>query len=119
MSLAVIPTEREVQRVRSAPATTVFDAQVSPAALVIHGDVEVSSALLLADSLSTLLASSTGDVVVDLTDVEFVDLASLRLLDLGRQLFLRQGRDVTFRSPSRLSVVMLGLFGLTGLIEAR
>lgn len=119
MSLAVIPRpEREVQRVRSASSATVVGAQVSPAVLILHGDVGVSSALLVADSLSRLLTLSAGDVVVDLTAVEFIDLASVRLLDFGRQLLLRQGRNLILRSPSRLAVVVLGLFGLTDLIEA-
>ena len=87
--------------------------------LVLHGDVEVSTARLLADSLSVLLAMSAGAVVIDLTDVEFIDIASVRLFDLGRQLLARQGRDLTFRSPSRLGVLMLGLFGLTSLVEIR
>ncbi len=88
-----------------------------PEVLVLRGDVEVSEALVLADSLSALLTASRGDVVVDLSDVQFIDIASVRLLDLTRQLLLRQGRKLTFRSPSRLSVMVLGLFGLTSLIE--
>jgi anti-anti-sigma regulatory factor len=61
---------------------------------------------------------SVGDVVVDLTEVEFIDIASVRVLDEARQVLWRESRGLTFRSPSKLATLVLGLFGLTNLIEA-
>ena len=118
MPVAVIP--KPADDTRLAQSARAFAGPHEPSTvLVLHGDVEVSTALLLADSLSALLALPDGPVVIDLADVDYIDIASIRVLDLGRQLLARQGRDLTFRSPSKLAVMMLGLFGLTSLIEVR
>lgn len=108
----------EARRARCALASRGAASRAPKTVLRLHGDVEVSTALLLADSLSGLLALSVGDVVIDLADVDFIDLASARILDLARQRLARQGRDLIFRSPSRLAVMILGLFGLGDCVEA-
>lgn len=109
---------RDDHRSQSATEVAVVHTEVSPAVLVLHGDVGVSSTLLLADAMATLLSLPDGDVVVDLADVEFIDIAAIRVLDLGRQRLLRQGRELTFRSPSRLCIVLLDLFGLASRVES-
>jgi anti-anti-sigma factor len=92
--------------------------RVAPAVLALQGDVDASTAQLLIDSMSAMIEWSVGDVVVDLTEVEFIDIVSVRVLDEARQLLWRESRGLTFRSPSKLAALVLGLFGLTNLIEA-
>jgi anti-anti-sigma regulatory factor len=72
---------------------------------------------VLCDTFSRVITSGGGDVVIDLTQSTFVDTGTVRVLSTARQLLDRQGRNLTFRSPSRLAVRMLDMFGLAGLIE--
>jgi anti-anti-sigma factor len=119
MSVAMIPNSASDARKAAVTRTAVSgDPPSIPTVLALHGDIEVSTAQLLVDSMAAMIEWSVGDVVVDLTEVEFIDIASVRTLDVARQLLSREGRFLTFRSPSRLAVLMLGLFGLTGFIEA-
>jgi anti-anti-sigma regulatory factor len=101
------------------PTGSLNSGRVAPSVLALHGYVEASTAQLLIDSMSAVIEWSVGDVVVDLTEVEFIDIASVRVLDLARQLLWREGRYLTFRAPSKLAAVVLGLFGLTSLVEGK
>ena len=102
---------------RTLPATTEPALQDVSFVIVLPSYVEVTTALLLADSLSVALMERVGDVVIDCTDVVFMDLASVRLLDAGRQRFSHQGRKLVLRSPSRYVALVLNIFGLTEFIE--
>ena len=117
MSVAMIPNLPSDAQVAS--AGRLGSARLAPSVLALHGYVEASTAQLLVDSMSSLIEWSVGDVIVDLTEVEFIDIASVRVLDLARQLLWREGRYLTFRAPSKLAAVVLGLFGLTSLIEGK
>ena len=119
VSIAMIPNPAsDVRRAQSTLKAAGRSSRVVPLVLALHRYVEASSAQLLIDSMSAMIEWSVGDVVVDLTEVEFIDIASVRVLDEARQLLWREGRYLRFRSPSRLAAMVLGLFGLTDLIEA-
>jgi anti-anti-sigma factor len=118
VSIAMIPNPGSDTRRAQGTLTGSDSPRVAPTVLALHGDVEASTAQLLIDSMSAMIEWSGGDVVVDLTEVEFIDIASVRVLDEARQLLWREGRGLTFRSPSKLAATVLGLFGLTNLIEA-
>jgi anti-anti-sigma regulatory factor len=79
----------------------------------------VHQARALADVLSRVIAHGAGDVLIDLAPVTFIDTATVRSLATGQRLLDRTGRALTFRSPSRLAVRVLDLFGLTDRIETR
>jgi anti-anti-sigma factor len=85
--------------------------------VILRGEWDVSTRPLLADVLSRVIAADGGDVVLDLGEAEFIDSAIVRAFVVGRQLLNRHGRSLTFRSPSRLAIRVLEVFGLTDLIE--
>jgi anti-anti-sigma factor len=88
--------------------------------VVLRGEADASTREVLSHALSRVVAAfDAGDVVIDLAGAEFIDTGSVRALAVCQQLLERDGRRLTFRSPSRLAVRVLGLFGLTDLIEAR
>jgi len=118
VSITIIPNPASGTRRGQITPRGAVSAPVAPAVLALQGEVEASTAQLLVDSMSAMIEWSVGDVVVDLTEVEFIDIASVRVLDEARQLLWREGRHLTFRSPSKLAAMVLGLFGLTDLIEA-
>ena len=113
----VLRSVGDVRLDRSSRATLDPPRQDLPFRIVLRGDVEVSTALLLADALAAALTDRVRDVVVDCTDVVFMDLASVRIFDAARQLLAREDRTLIFRSPSRYVALVLNIFGLTGLIE--
>ena len=119
MSISMISNSvSDTRRAQGTLNTAGRSLQVAPAVLALHGDVEASTAQLLVDSMFAMIEWSVGDVVVDLTEVEFIDIASVRVLDEARQVLWRESRGLTFRYPSKLATLVLGLFGLTNLIEA-
>jgi anti-sigma B factor antagonist len=85
--------------------------------VTLRGETDLSTRPALADALSRVIATGNGDVVVDLAAVTFIDTAIVRSLATGQRLLDRTGRTLTFRSPSRLAVRVLDMFGLTELIE--
>jgi anti-anti-sigma factor len=85
--------------------------------VILHGEWDFSTKSQLADLLSRVIALPTGDVVIDLAEVEFIDTATVRAFVISQQLLDRNGRMLNFRSPSKLALRLLDLFGLTDLIE--
>jgi anti-anti-sigma factor len=114
VAAAVFPptarTDRSVAVVRADAAGTV---------VVLRGEWDVSARPVLADVLSRVIALPVGDVVVDLAQAEFIDSATVRVLAVAWQWLDRRGRKLTLWSPSSLAATVLGLFGLTDLIEDR
>jgi anti-anti-sigma factor len=117
VSVAIVPNSASDARYSHAIPNAVLDGPRMPTVLALHGDVEASTVQLLIDSMSAMIEWSVGDVVVDLSEVEYIDIASVRILDVARQLLSRESRSLTFRSPSKLAAVVLGLFGLTEFLE--
>ena len=121
MALTMLPPSTDtVQRVvRGAVTSPVVHAEGTHTVVTLRGEADVSTRPALADVLSRVIAHGAGDVVVDLAPVTFIDTATVRALATGQQLLDRTGRALTFRSPSRLAVRVLDLFGLTDQIETR
>jgi anti-anti-sigma factor len=121
MPLTMLPPSPDtVQRaVRCAVTSPVVHAEATPTVVTLRGEADVSTRPALADVLSRVIAHGAGDVVIDLAPVTFIDTATVRVLATGQQLLDRTGRALTFRSPSRLAVRVLDLFGLTDQIETR
>ena len=85
--------------------------------VVLAGEADVSTRAALCEVLCRVVALQAGDVVIDLSQSTFIDSATVRALASAYQLLDGQGRRLTFRSPSRLAVRVLDVFGLTDLIE--
>ena len=113
------PSAAPVPSVLSAPSAPVKHAEATRTVVVLRGESDISTRSLLCDVLCRVIANRTGDVVIDLAEATFIDTAIVRALATAQQLLDRQGRKLTFRSPSRLAVRVLHLFGLTDLIESR
>ena len=77
--------------------------------LVVHGEVDVSSAGVLEAAIAAARDGGCREVVVDLGDVSFIDLAGLRVLHLAAV----DGLGVVVRNPSRLARRVIGLAGMT------
>jgi anti-anti-sigma factor len=87
--------------------------------VLLRGEADVSTKLVLCDVLSRVIASGAGDVVIDLAETSFIDAGAGRVLATAQQLLDPGNRRLTFRSPSRLALRVLDVFGLAGLVEAR
>jgi anti-sigma B factor antagonist len=119
MTLTVLPSPARTAVSVPSALTTIVRAEGTRTVVVLQGEADFSTRPVLSDALSRAIALGAGDVVIDLAEASFIDTASVRALALSRELLDRDGRRVTFRSPSRLAARVLGLFGLTELIEAR
>jgi len=85
--------------------------------ITLRGDADISTRRDLCDVLSRVTADGSGDVVIDLAEVTFIDTAIVRALATAQQLLHRQDRILTLRSPPRLAIRVLNVFGMTDLIE--
>lgn len=87
--------------------------------IALRGEADVSTLAAVADGLSRALADHRGAVVVDLTDTEFIDSATVRAIGQAAQFLGGRERQLTVRSPSRLALHLLEVFGLSDLVEHR
>jgi anti-anti-sigma factor len=85
--------------------------------VALRGEADASTTAILSDALSRVIATRAGDVVVDFGQLEFVDTATVRVVATANHLLVSQGRTLTVRSPSRLTIRMLDLFGIAERIE--
>ena len=92
-------------------------AEGSRCVIALRGEVDISTRRDLCDVLCRVTADGTADVVIDLAEVTFIDTAIVRALATARQLLHRQDRILTLRSPPRLAIRVLNVFGMTDLIE--
>jgi anti-anti-sigma factor len=114
------PTADSAQpSLRCAEMSPVVHAEATHIVVTLRGEADVSTRPALADVLSRVIAHGAGDVAIDLAPVTFIDTATVRALATGQLLLDRRGRALTIRSPSRLAVRVLELFGLADLIETR
>ncbi len=92
----------------------------SPVATVVmlRGEHDCSTASGLAEMLSSAAALDDADLVVDLGDVTFMDASTLSVLVAIRVALGRQERSLTLRAPSNMARSVLGICGLSDLIEA-
>lgn len=120
MTLAeVSPSVRAAPTLPSALLTPEVRAEGTRTVITLRGEADSSTRPVMFDVLSGVVATGTGDVVVDLAELKFIDTATVRVLAVAQQILDRRGRGMTFRSPSRLAVLMLAVSGLTHLVEAR
>ncbi len=80
--------------------------------LAVRGEVDVYSALALADGLNTLIQSGTKAVIVDLTEVGFLDSTGLGVLVTARTAAADAGQTLPIACDHER---ILKLFKITGL----
>jgi anti-anti-sigma factor len=85
--------------------------------VLLGGDLDGYARLALSQALSRVIATRRGDVVIDLAEVRFLDSAGIRELEVARDVLNRQARRLIVRAPSAMAAQILGLLGLSDLIE--
>lgn len=83
--------------------------------LVLHGELDLSSAPLLEGELEDVEASGHSRLVIDLSGLEFMDSAGLHMLLKARNRSLANGHDLTLRRGPR---AIQRLFELTNTAAA-
>jgi anti-anti-sigma factor len=118
MGLTMLPPPAgTVPIFRCALTTDVVYAKDAPTVVGLRGEADISTRPVMCDVFSRVIALGAGDVVIDLSETTFIDSAAVRVLATARELLDRAGRRLIFRSPSRLAVRVIEVFGLTGLVE--
>jgi anti-anti-sigma factor len=120
VALAVLPSSTRTSRVDFSASLTAFvSSEGAQTVVTLRGEVDAPTASGVSRLLSSVIAGNAGDVVVDLAELDFMDCATARALASGRQSLESAGRGLTFRSPSRVAIVAMDVYGLTDLIEVR
>jgi len=88
-----------------------------PTVVTLRGEADLFTLPVVVDVLVRVIADHDGPVIVDLADTEFIDTGTVRALARAWQFLNDRGRTLTLRSPSRVAVRVLGLLGLSHLIE--
>jgi anti-anti-sigma factor len=100
------------------PALVASVAQEAMGTVVtLRGEADVFTLSFVVDVLAAAIADHDGAVIVDLTDTAFIDAGTARALARARQCLDDRGRRLTVRSPSETAARVLGLLGLSALIE--
>ena len=86
--------------------------------LWLHGEHDLATTGFLTDTLADAIAGDQGDVVVDMSNLTFIDAATIGALLRGRAVLADRSRRLTFRSPPMCAQRVLGVCGLSGLVEA-
>lgn len=83
----------------------------------LRGEADVFTLPVVVDALARAIADSEGPVIVDLADTGFIDTGTVRAIARAWQFLDGRQRTLTLRSPSRIAVRVLGVLGLSHLIE--
>jgi anti-sigma B factor antagonist len=90
--------------------------------VLVHGEVDVNSALDLTLALDAAIRESEGVFVVDLCDVTFLDSSGVAVLVHARALLGRDDRDLVVVCPSgavRRLFEVAGIDDLIALFDSR
>ena len=83
----------------------------------LQGEYDISTVTALSQTMARTVANEGGDLVVDLSGVQFMDAATIGVLIRTRNEMRLQLRSLTLRSPSPFEQRILGLCGLTDLLD--
>ena len=85
--------------------------------VTLRGEADIFTLPVVVNVLARAIADHDGPIIVDLVYTEFIDTGSVRALARAWQVLNDRGRTLTLRSPSRGAGRVLGLLGLSQLIE--
>lgn len=88
-----------------------------PAVIVLCGEHDVSNAAELSRTLAAAIARGHSSVIVDMSSVVFMSAATVGALVAARHLLASQSRALVVRAPPRQVARVLGICGLTSLID--
>jgi anti-anti-sigma factor len=84
----------------------------------LNGEYDLTTVAALSQTMIRALAVDGGDLVVDLSGVQFMDAATIGVLIRVRQKLRFQSRSLTLRAPSTAAKRVLGLCGLTDMLDS-
>jgi anti-anti-sigma factor len=94
-----------------------FDSTASPAGLVLHGEIDVDNADVLAAvlgaALAAALSSGRDELRLDLAGLGFLDVAACRAIADASRVFRATGRRLLLVGPPPPVAWVMGLVGLT------
>ena len=93
-------------------------AEGSATVVELQGEADASTHPVLVEVIARVIAGADGAVIVDLSRTSFLDVDGARTISRAASFLLARDRELRLRSPSRIAVRTLDLFGLGGLIEA-
>ena len=83
----------------------------------VRGAHDASTVVALCLTMARAIAFDDTDLVIDLSEVTFMDAATVEVM-IRAEAFLRdRSRSLTLRSPSTHARRVLGVGGLTGLVD--
>lgn len=85
--------------------------------VTFRGEADLFTLPVVVDVLTRVIEDHDGPVIVDLAPTGFIDTGTVRALGRAGQFLNDRDRTLTLRSPSRLAARILGLLGLSDLIE--
>jgi anti-sigma B factor antagonist len=106
--------------VETSPRVTVSKRDGRDAASVVvalRGELDAAALSSLAESFDDAITRDDSDVVIDLAGVEFIGAAWIGAFVRSRADLQAQDRALTLRAPSPAAGRLLGLCGLSYLIE--
>ena len=83
----------------------------------LSGEHDAFTADALWEAMARTMALGDADLVVDLRNVEFMGAATVGVIVRTGELLRLQSRSMVLRSPSACAERILGLCGLTHLVE--
>ena len=87
------------------------------AVVALRCEADLFTLPVVVDVLAGVIADHDGPIIIDLAHTEFLGTSTGRALAAEWQVLHDHGRTLALRSPSRLAARVLGLLGLSGLIE--
>lgn len=85
--------------------------------VALRGEADLFTLPVVVDVLARVIADHDGPVIVDLAHTDFIDTRTVRAVARAWKFLDERDRQLTVRSPSRMAIRMLVLFGLAHLIE--
>ena len=83
----------------------------------LDGEHDIATLPELADTLAKAISADPADLVIDLSGVRFIGAAPIGELIRCRDRLRVESRTLTLRSPTRFATRLLGLCGLTDIVE--
>ena len=83
----------------------------------LEGEYDITTVAALSQTMARALAIDGGDLVVNLSGVQFMDAATIGVMIGIRKELRFQFRSLTLRAPSTVAQRVLGLCGLTDMLD--
>lgn len=104
-------------RLPVAALVTSVSADCASALVALRGEADLFTLPVVIDVLTRVIADTDGPIIVDLAETEFIDTAVVRALGRASEFLGDHGRALVVRSPSRVALLVLGVLGLSHLVE--